>query len=86
MASRQASQTTRSSNSPFAEEEAVGVWLTKVRLVSALFGFSQIDTPIFEETGLYVRGVGEGTDIVDKEMYSFQDKGGSDDEPPGADR
>lgn len=44
--------------------------------VAALFGFSQIDTPIFEETGLYVRGVGEGTDIVDKEMYSFQDKGG----------
>ncbi len=45
--------------------------------VAALFGFSQIDTPIFEETGLYVRGVGEGTDIVDKEMYSFQDKGGA---------
>ena len=45
--------------------------------VAALFGFGQIDTPIFEETGLYVRGVGEGTDIVDKEMYSFQDKGGA---------
>ncbi len=46
--------------------------------VAALFGLQQIDTPIFEETGLYVRGVGEGTDIVDKEMYSFQDKGGAD--------
>ena len=45
--------------------------------VAALFGFNQIDTPMFEETGLYVRGVGEGTDIVDKEMYSFQDKGGA---------
>lgn len=45
--------------------------------VAALFGLQQIDTPIFEETGLYVRGVGEGTDIVDKEMYSFQDKGGA---------
>jgi len=45
--------------------------------VAGLFGFQQIDTPIFEETGLYVRGVGEGTDIVDKEMYSFQDKGGA---------
>ncbi|MGE5603565.1 MAG: histidine--tRNA ligase [Nitrososphaerales archaeon] len=44
--------------------------------VAALFGLQQIDTPIFEETGLFVRGVGEGTDIVDKEMYSFQDKGG----------
>ncbi len=45
--------------------------------VAGLFSFQQIDTPIFEETGLYVRGVGEGTDIVDKEMYSFQDKGGA---------
>jgi histidyl-tRNA synthetase len=45
--------------------------------VAALFGYQQIDTPIFEETGLFVRGVGEGTDIVDKEMYSFQDKGGA---------
>lgn len=44
--------------------------------VAALFGLQQIDTPIFEDTGLFVRGVGEGTDIVDKEMYSFQDKGG----------
>lgn len=44
--------------------------------VAALFGLQQIDTPIFEDTGLFVRGVGQGTDIVDKEMYSFQDKGG----------
>ncbi len=49
----------------------------EMRKVAALFGLQQIDTPIFEETGLYVRGVGEGTDIVDKEMYSFQDKGGA---------
>ncbi|MGQ9489889.1 MAG: histidine--tRNA ligase [Anaerolineae bacterium] len=45
--------------------------------VAALFGLQQIDTPIFEETGLFVRSVGQGTDIVDKEMYSFQDKGGA---------
>lgn len=50
----------------------------QMHAVAALFGFQQIDTPIFEETGLFVRGVGEGTDIVDKEMYSFQDKGGDD--------
>ena len=49
----------------------------EMHTVAALFGLNQIDTPIFEETGLYVRGVGEGTDIVDKEMYSFQDKGGA---------
>lgn len=50
----------------------------QMHAVAALFGLQQIDTPIFEETGLFVRSVGEGTDIVDKEMYSFQDKGGDD--------
>ena len=46
--------------------------------VTALFGYRRIDVPIFEDTSLFVRGVGDGTDIVDKEMYSFQDKGGRD--------
>jgi histidyl-tRNA synthetase len=45
---------------------------------AALFGYGRIEVPCFEETALFVRGVGEGTDIVDKEMYSFQDKGGRD--------
>lgn len=49
----------------------------QIYAVAALFGLQQIDTPIFEEAELFVRGVGEGTDIVDKEMYSFQDKGGA---------
>jgi len=49
----------------------------QMHAVAALFGYQQIDPPIFEETALFVRGVGEGTDIVDKEMYSFQDKGGA---------
>ncbi|MCD6520087.1 MAG: histidine--tRNA ligase [Anaerolineae bacterium] len=48
----------------------------KIDEVTALFHYQRIDVPIFEDTGLYVRGVGEGTDIVDKEMYSFVDKGG----------
>lgn len=39
------------------------------------FGFGKIVTPIFEETGLFQRGIGEGTDIVEKEMYTFIDKG-----------
>jgi histidyl-tRNA synthetase len=38
-------------------------------------GFERIDTPIFEMTELFARGVGEGTDIVEKEMYTFKDKG-----------
>ena len=41
------------------------------------YGYARIDTPSFEETGLFTRAVGEGTDIVDKEMYSFLDKGGN---------
>jgi histidyl-tRNA synthetase len=44
--------------------------------IAHLYGFEQITVPTFESTGLFVRGVGEGTDIVDKEMYSFEDKGG----------
>ena len=50
--------------------------IERAHAIAALYGYEHIDTPIFEETGLFVRGVGEGTDIVDKEMYSFQDKGG----------
>ena len=48
----------------------------EMHAMAALFGYQQIDTPILESTGLFVRGVGEGTDIVDKEMYIFQDKDG----------
>nr|WP_211659119.1 histidine--tRNA ligase [Phytoactinopolyspora halophila] len=41
-------------------------------------GFGYIETPSFEETALFVRGVGESTDVVTKEMYSFTTKGGDD--------
>ena len=40
---------------------------------SQIFGFGQIETPMFEETKLFERGVGPNTDIVQKEMYSFTD-------------
>ncbi len=45
--------------------------------LARLYGYRRIATPMFEETGLFIRGVGEGTDIVDKEMYTFEDRGGS---------
>ena len=45
------------------------------REVSSDFGVSEIRTPIFEHTELFLRGVGETTDIVQKEMYTFNDKG-----------
>ena len=41
-----------------------------------IYGYSRIDTPIFEEAGLFTRGVGQVTDIVQKEMYVFQDRSG----------
>lgn len=40
------------------------------------YGYTRIDTPVFEETRLFTRGVGESTDIVRKEMYTFEDLGG----------
>jgi histidyl-tRNA synthetase len=51
------------------------VYQTTTRLCQ-LYGYSRIDTPIFEEAGLFARGVGQTTDIVQKEMYVFQDRGG----------
>ena len=40
------------------------------------FGYEELRTPIFEETELFLRGVGDTTDIVQKEMYTFEDAGG----------
>jgi histidyl-tRNA synthetase len=42
-----------------------------------LYGYGRIDTPAFESTGLFSRSIGQETDIVSKEMYSFEDKGGN---------
>ena len=39
-------------------------------------GFGRMDTPVFEETDLFARGVGESTDIVQKQMFTFEDQGG----------
>ena len=46
------------------------------RATAANFGFKEIRTPMFEHTEVFSRGVGETTDIVNKEMYTFLDKGG----------
>lgn len=45
-----------------------------LRDISGRYGFSQIHTPVFEHTELFSRTVGETTDIVEKEMYTFKDK------------
>jgi len=44
--------------------------------ICRLYNFGEIRTPMFEETELFVRGVGEESDIVKKEMYTFKDRGG----------
>ena len=45
------------------------------REVASLFNIKEIRTPVFEHTELFQRGVGDTTDIVTKEMYTFKDKG-----------
>jgi histidyl-tRNA synthetase len=56
----------------------VGKWQaieTVARRTAALYGFKEIRTPTFEHTELFHRGVGEATDIVSKETYTFKDRG-----------
>ena len=53
-------------------------WLLEAHAdVAGEFGYEGIETPIFEFTEMFSRGIGAGTDVVDKEMYTFLDKGGS---------
>ena len=47
----------------------------KMRKAAALAGYREVRTPVFEHTELFLRGVGDTTDIVQKEMYTFKDKG-----------
>ncbi len=56
-----------------------GRWLQVEKIIRELcaqYGFKEIRTPVFEHTEVFVRGVGETTDVVTKEMYTFEDKGG----------
>ncbi len=55
------------------------IWLymeNTIRDLCALYGYGEIRTPIFEETKLFLRGIGDTTDVVTKEMYTFEDRGG----------
>lgn len=59
------------------EESARWQWLEgRVRAVLDAWGYSEIRMPLLEQTQLFARSVGEGTDIVAKEMYSFNDRNG----------
>jgi histidyl-tRNA synthetase len=56
----------------FAFESVIATLAKEARLA----GYAPIELPIFEETELFQRGVGESTDVVQKEMYTFEDRGG----------
>jgi len=49
---------------------------SKAKYIFDLYNYDEIRTPIFEYTELFQRGIGEATDIVEKEMYTFEDKSG----------
>ena len=49
----------------------------KVADIGQRYGYERIDAPVFEDTRLFARSVGEDTDIVKKEMYTFEDRGGN---------
>ena len=58
------------------EESYKWQYIEKIaRETANLFDIKEIRTPTFEHTEVFLRGVGEGTDIVNKEMYTFNDKG-----------
>ena len=49
---------------------------SKIHKIVSSYGYGEIRTPVFESTDLFVRGIGNETDIVSKEMYSWLDQGG----------
>lgn len=59
------------------DQQPLRRWVVRVaEEIFARYGYRRIDTPLFEDTRLFARGVGEHTDIVRKEMYTFTDLGG----------
>lgn len=58
------------------QAEVAATVLDGARRLFEMSGFNRIETPAFEETGLFQRGVGGATDIVQKEMYTFEDRAG----------
>jgi len=62
-------------NDVLPHESYLWEWLeAKVRVLMQSYAYANIRTPIVEPTALFVRGLGEVTDIVEKEMYSFEDR------------
>ena len=67
----------RGTNDLLPAESGLRQWVIEThRRVAAAHGYQLIDTPVFEATEMYERGTGAGTDVVEKEMFSFTDRGG----------
>ena len=59
------------------DASAMRLWVEdRLKAVLARYGYAQVRMPIVEATALFARGVGDGTDIVEKEMYTFEDRSG----------
>ncbi|AHM56279.1 histidyl-tRNA synthetase HisS [Peptoclostridium acidaminophilum DSM 3953] len=70
-------QAPRGTKDVLPEESRKWVYLENMfRDVCEVFGYKEIRTPVFEHTELFKRSIGETTDIVNKEMYTFEDNGG----------
>ncbi len=70
-------QTPRGTYDRLPEDQAQWRLVTDAaRQTAEQFGYGRIDTPVFEDTRLFSRGIGEVTDILEKETYTFEDRGG----------
>ena len=70
-------QTPRGTTDVLPNEQAYWSYVTAhFKSICNSYGYGEIRTPVFEDTRLFQRTVGEGTDIVEKEMYTFSDRGG----------
>ena len=71
-------QAPRGTTDILPEEQAYWLFVEqKAAETGLLYGYQRIDTPVFEDTHLFTRTTGEFTDIVQKEMYTFDDRGGN---------
>ena len=71
-------QAPRGTNDVLPEDEPYWRFVRRTgERVSARFGYRYIETPMFEDAGVWLRTSGEGTEVVEKEMYLFEDRGGA---------
>jgi histidyl-tRNA synthetase len=67
----------RGTNDLLPPDSALFAWVLDThRQVAEAYGYELVETPLFETTETYERGTGAGTDVVEKEMFSFTDRGG----------